>query len=111
MADEQYTLRTTFVGEELLLSKVPLLNRLGIRELLSLRASYGRLSDKNDPLRSPELYNFPVMSHRYGSEPYLEGTIGITNILGLLRVEYVHRFTYRDHSEALLGKIRVDVTL
>ncbi len=111
MADEQYTVRTTFVGEELLLSKVPLLNRLGIRELLSLRASYGRLSDKNDPLRSPELYNFPVMSHRYGSEPYLEGTIGITNILGLLRVEYVHRFTYRDHSEALLGKIRVDVTL
>lgn len=41
----------------------------------------------------------------------MEGTIGITNILGLLRVEYVHRFTYRDHPEALLGKVRVDVTL
>ena len=111
MADEQYTVRTTFVGEELLLSRVPLLDRLGIRELLSLRASYGRLSDKNDPTRSPELYRFPVASYQYVSAPFLEGTIGITNILGLLRVEYVHRFTYRDHSEALLGKIRVDVTL
>ena len=111
MADEQYTLRTTFVGDDLLLSKVALLDRLGLRELLSVRASYGRLSDKNDPERSQELYKFPLVSHRYGSAPYLEGTIGITNILGLLRVEYVHRFTYRDHPDALLGKIRVDVTL
>ncbi len=111
MADEQATLRTTFVGEELLLARVPLLDRLGLRELLSVRASYGRLSDKNDPLHAPELYRFPMQANRYRSEPYLEGTIGITNILGLLRVEYVHRFTYRDHPEALLGKIRVDVTL
>ncbi|MBK5194444.1 MAG: hypothetical protein JJE08_00200 [Proteiniphilum sp.] len=111
MADEQYTLRTTFVGDDLLLSKIPLLDRLGIKELLSLRASYGRLSDKNDPEQSSHLYTFPAASQRYGSTPYLEGTIGITNVLGLLRVEYVHRFTYRDLPDALLGKIRVDVTL
>lgn len=43
--------------------------------------------------------------------PYIEGAIGVTNILGLVRIEYVHRFTYRDHPEALLGKIRFDVTL
>lgn len=111
VADEQYTLRTTFVGDDLLLSKVPLLDRSGIKELFSLRASYGRLSDKNDPEQSSDLYTFPAASYRYGSAPYLEGTIGITNLLGLLRVEYVHRFTYRDHLDALLGKIRVDVTL
>jgi len=29
----------------------------------------------------------------------------------LLRIEYVHRFTYRDHPDALLGRVRVDVTL
>lgn len=111
MADEQVTLRTTFVGDDLFLSKIPLLNRFGIKELLSLRASYGRLSHKNDPEQSADLYRFPAVSYRYGSAPYLEGTIGFTNILGLLRVEYVHRFTYRDHPDALLGKIRVDVTL
>ena len=111
MADEQVTLRTTFVGDDLLLSKIALLERLGVKELLSLRASYGRLTDKNDPEQSSDLYRFPPVSYRYGSAPYLEGTIGITNILGLLRVEYVHRFTYRDHPDALLGNIRVDVTL
>ena len=41
----------------------------------------------------------------------MEGAVGFTRILGLLRVEYVHRFTYRDHPDALLGGIRVDVTL
>ena len=111
MADEQATIRTTFVGEDLLLSKIPQLNRLQVRELISLRASWGRLSKKNDPALSPNLYTFPVTSYRYGSVPYVEGTVGITRLLGLLRVEYVHRFTYRNHPDALLGKIRVDVTL
>lgn len=110
MADEQYTLRFTFVGDDLLLAKIPILNKLQLRELISVRGSYGRLSNKNQP-RNNELYIFPERSFEYGSEPYIEGAIGITNILGLLRVEYVHRFTYRDHPEALLGKIRVDVTL
>lgn len=110
VADEQVTLRATFVGDDLLLAKVPILNQLLMRELISLRASYGRLSDKNKP-GNTVLYNFPQVSNEYGSVPYIEGTIGITNILGLLRVEYVHRFTYRDHPEALLGKIRVDITI
>ena len=120
VADEQVTLRTTFVGDDLILAKIPFINKMQIRELLSLRASYGRLSDSNqrgfvnlNEVHSQfiDLYDFPENSHQYGSKPYIEGTIGITNILGLLRVEYVHRFTYRNHPEALLGKVRVDVTL
>lgn len=113
VADEQYTIRTTFVGDDFLLAKIALLDDLGAKELISLRASYGRLSSKNDPLLSPSslIYDFPPVSYRYGSAPYVEGTVGITNLLGLLRVEYVHRFTYRDHPGALLGRVRVDVTL
>ena len=40
----------------------------------------------------------------------MEGVVGITNILGVLRVEYVHRLTYRDHPEALKYGIRFDAT-
>ncbi|SFS46296.1 CarboxypepD_reg-like domain-containing protein [Porphyromonadaceae bacterium NLAE-zl-C104] len=112
VADEQYTLRMTFVGDDLLLAKMPVADMLQLRELASLRVAHGRLSDKNNPAVSPSgLYHFPSVSHRYDNVPYVEGTIGITNILGLLRVEYVHRFTYRDHPDALLGAFRVDVTL
>ncbi len=112
VADEQYTVRTTFVGDDFVLSRIPFLDDMEIREVISLRASYGRLSAKNDPLlSSAHIYDFPPASYRYGSAPYLEGTVGITNLLGLLRVEYVHRFTYRGHPGALLGRVRVDVTL
>jgi hypothetical protein len=120
VADEQVTLRATFVGDDLLLAKIPFINKLQFRELLSFRASYGRLSSGNqrgflnlDEMNSHsiDLYDFSEVSHQYGSKPYVEGTIGITNILGLLRVEYVHRFTYRNHPDALLGKVRIDVTL
>ncbi|WP_298646433.1 DUF5686 family protein [uncultured Proteiniphilum sp.] len=112
VADEQYTLRMTFVGNDFLLAKMALTDQLQLKELISLRASYGRLSDKNNPALSPEgLYRFPSVSYLYDAVPYVEGTIGITNILGLLRVEYVHRFTYRHHPDALLGAFRVDVTL
>lgn len=112
VADEQYTLRMTFVGDDFLLSKMAITDMLQIKELISLRAAYGRLSDKNDPLLHPkELYRFPAVSHQYDSLPYIEGTIGITNILGLLRVEYVHRFTYRNYPDAILSAVRVDITL
>ncbi|MDR0422851.1 MAG: DUF5686 and carboxypeptidase regulatory-like domain-containing protein [Proteiniphilum sp.] len=113
MSDEQYTLRMAFVGDDLLLSKLPVTNMLRMRELISLRASCGRLSDRNNPSLRPEgLYRFPSVSHPYdGFTPYAEGTVGITNIFGLLRVEYVHRLTYRHHPDALLGAVRVDITL
>lgn len=110
VADEQYTMRFTFVGDDLLLSKVPILDKFSMKELMTVRASYGKLNDRNRPT-SGALYDFPERSFEYGSMPYIEGAIGVTNILGLVRIEYVHRFTYRDHPEALLGKIRFDVTL
>ena len=43
VADEQVTLRATFVGDDLLLAKIPIINKLKFRELLSLRASYGKI--------------------------------------------------------------------
>ncbi|MDR0332202.1 MAG: DUF5686 family protein [Dysgonamonadaceae bacterium] len=107
MADEVYTARATFVGDDLLLAKVSILNKLKMRELLAMRTSYGRLSQKNEN----SMFIFPHNAHQYNNQPFVEGSIGITNILGLLRVEYVHRFTYRDLPEAVLGMVRIDVTL
>jgi hypothetical protein len=114
-ADEVYTARFTFVGDNLLFSRIPFMgDRLRIRELLSVRASYGRLSERNQQ----SMFAFPPHSREYGNTPFVEGSIGITNILGLLRVEYVHRFTHRDlrsntlsNFSGALGMVRVDVTL
>lgn len=110
-ADEQYALRATFVGDDLLFAKVPLLNMVQVRELLSFRASYGKLSDKNIPTIQNGLPIFPEVTHDYNGIPYIEGSIGITGLLGLLRVEYVHRFTHRDVHNAVKGAIRIDISI
>lgn len=111
-ADQQATLRGIFIGQNLLFAKSPILNALGLKELLSFRATYGKLSSKNDPLLNSNLFSLPIVSKRYEKGiPYIEGTIGITNILGLLRLEYVHRFTYRNYPDALKGAVRLDITI
>ena len=40
-------------------------------------------------------------------KPYVEGIVGIHNILKVLHVEYVHRFTYTDLPTAHRWGIRV----
>ena len=110
-ADQLFGVRATFVGEDFLFSKVPLIDKLGIKEVVTLRGISSHLSDKNYPTTDNGLLAFPETSMPMGDVSYLEGAIGITNILGLFRIEYVHRFTYRENPYAILGNIRFDVTL
>lgn len=112
VADQQATLRASFVGNNLWLNKVDFLKKLGVKELISFRASYGSLSEKNIPTKYNSLYAIPNQSHQYEyGIPYIEGAIGITNILGLFRLEYVHRFNYRNYPNALLGALRLDIII
>ncbi len=110
-ADEQYVLRATFVAEELFLSGTEVSEGLHAREFFSMKIAYGKLNEKNYPLDNRGIYPLPPMSCRYNEIPYVEGSLGITGIFGLLRVEYVHRFTHRDTPNALLGLLRVDIPL
>ena len=108
--DEQYSLRATYVADNLLFARVPILKALGFRELFILRAFHGRLSSKNIPSEENGLFVLPQQTITMNNAPYMEGVIGITNILGLLRVEYIHRLTYRSHPGVLKYGIRFDVT-
>ncbi len=109
--DEQYTLRTTFVGDELFLYKIPLLNKLSVKELVSFRIMKSMLSNKNIPTLYNQLPEFPSQTFIMGKAPYMEAAIGLTNILGLARIEYVHRINYRKNPGAILGRVRVNVTI
>lgn len=108
--DEQYSLRATYVADNLLFSHVPLLNKLGFRELFILRGTRGKLSNKNIPSSENGLFVLPQQTIKMSNTPYLEGVVGITNILGLLRVEYIHRLTYRNYPGVLKYGFRLDVT-
>lgn len=108
--DEQYSLRATYVADNLLFSHVPLFNKLGFRELFILRGTRGKLSNKNIPSSENGLFVLPQQTIKMSNTPYLEGVVGITNILGLLRVEYIHRLTYRNYPGVLKYGFRLDVT-
>ncbi len=80
-----------------ILNRIPLINRLGLREVVSFRAITGSLSDKNNPLKDGAgLYAFPEGTHLLGKTPYMEYTVGLENIFNILRVDYVRRISYTD---------------
>jgi len=72
---------------------IPLINRLNLRELLAFKMIVGDLSDRHRTvLDFPNPSAFPHYLHPF-QNPYIEGAIGINNILRVLTVQLNWRFT------------------
>ena len=89
-----------------ILNRIPLVGKLKLREVLSLKAVWGGISDECNPANGDErLFKFPTtpdgnaQTYTLEDEPYVEGSIGIANIFSILRIDYVRRFNYLDHPE------------
>ena len=105
----------------LIFNNVPGLRRLKWREVVSFRGVCGDLSAGNDPdvlnadgtLRNPQLYALPSNGtvYRLGSTPYMEAAFGIENILKILRIEYVRRLNYLDHTGISKNGVQVSARL
>lgn len=98
------------------LGKIPLIRRLQLREEFTFKATWGRLSDKNDgtwdgtftgsaggrtasQVCSPIL--FPIGMQPLGKVPYIEIGAGLSNILSILRVDFYWRLTHRYDAAAV----------
>lgn len=77
-----------------LFNMIPLVNRLKLREYLSLRMLWGHWTDG---------YGTSPASDK----PYLEAALGIHNILSFLHVEYVRRLTHTDMPSANTQGVRI----
>ncbi len=68
-----------------------------LREVVSFKGLYGSLSDKNNPSLNNDLFRFPTdaLCRPMDKVPYMEMSVGLDNILTILRVDYVWRLTYR----------------
>lgn len=80
-----------------LLNRIPLIQYLKLREILSFRGMYGGLDDRNNPVYSNGLYTFPAGTYTMGKNPYMEAGVGVENIFKVLRIDYVWRMTYLNH--------------
>ena len=96
--DRYVSLFATYHLKGWILNRIPLINRLRLREVVGFNILYGALSDKNDPSQGDRtgLYQLPSGTRAIGSVPYMEYSIGIENILKFLRVDFVRRLSYTD---------------
>ncbi|MCR5351954.1 MAG: carboxypeptidase-like regulatory domain-containing protein, partial [Bacteroidales bacterium] len=79
------------------LNRIPLLNKLKLREVVSFRAITGSLSEKNNPLFAAEgLYTLPEGSRMMTKIPYMEYSIGLENIFKFIRIDYIRRISYTE---------------
>jgi len=88
-----------------LFNKIPLLRKLKLREAITFKAIYGRLTDSNNPEKHPEYIQFlndeqdRRVTYTLQDEPYIEAGIGVGNIFKVLRFDLVRRFNYLDNPE------------
>ena len=88
----------TYQMRGLILGRIPGVKKLGLREVVGFRGLYGTLDKRCTPSGTyPELLMFPdeAVTTSMGHTPYMELSVGMENILKILRVDYVWRLTYR----------------
>jgi hypothetical protein len=86
----------------LFFNRVPLLKKLKLREVVSMKMLYGGVRDENNPTKDPSLIKYPVFesvptTFSLEKKPYIEGSVGVTNIFKLIRVDLVKRFNYLEN--------------
>ncbi|WP_276165591.1 DUF5686 family protein [Zobellia alginiliquefaciens] len=81
-----------------LFSRVPLLRKLNLREIIGLRGVWGDLSDENIALSAPATVNTPLQAP--SDKIYYEYSFGIGNIFKILRIDFNFRGNYLDAPDA-----------
>lgn len=107
LADEYVSLSMTYYLKGWLLNRIPGINWLRLREVVSFNGVYGRLSNKNNPVYSNNLFLFPDGSQPMGNDPYMEVSVGLENIFKILRVDYYRRLNYLNNSGIKKDGIRI----
>ena len=92
-SDKYVSLNYTQHFQGLLLNSIPLIRNLKWRLVGTANVLYGGLSDTN---RNNILEFNKVSLRSLSNDPYIEAGYGIENIFKFIRVDFIHRLTYRD---------------
>lgn len=113
MMDGYVSLYMTYFFKGWILNRIPGINKLGLRGVVSFSAIYGGLTKRNNPFVAGNegLYRLPdssvfsddgtyisgYTSSPIGKLPYMELTVGLENIFKFIRIDYVRRLNYNDY--------------
>ena len=126
MFDAYVALYATYFFKGWILNRIPGINRLKLRGVISFCGIYGGLSKKNNPYLpgNEGMYAFPNDVSRLtfdknnpdvvtagrsmspiGKLPYVEITAGLENIFKFIRIDYIRRLTYNDYELPAMQRI------
>ena len=99
VTDTYASWETIYYMNGLIFNRLPLIKKLGWREVIDFKGFYGSLRPGNKPdlMNSNGLYLFPLdpeYKNPLTNIPYMELSFGIENIFKILEVDYVRRLTY-----------------
>jgi hypothetical protein len=100
ISDKSLALNAEYHLYGFLFNKIPLFKKLKFREVVGVKLMYGSLRAENLPIHNPNVFKFPINQEgRYtttalGNSPYMETTVGVENILGIIRIDAIWRNTY-----------------
>lgn len=100
LTDRQLFVSASWDMNGKLLNRLPLLKKLKWREYFSVKAMWGDLTSKNNPLLHPDdpmLFRLPEGSRVIDKTPYWEVEAGVHNIFNIFGVTYVRRMSYRNY--------------
>ncbi|MDD4514593.1 DUF5686 and carboxypeptidase-like regulatory domain-containing protein [Massilibacteroides sp.] len=107
LTDQYVSLSATYYLKGWILNRIPGINWLRLREVVSFNGVYGSLSNKNNPMYSNNLFLFPDGSQPIGKTPYMEVSFGLENIFKILRIDYYRRLNYLNNPDIKKGGIRI----
>ena len=92
--DRYIALFSTYHLKGWIFNRIPLINKLKLREVTSFSMVYGTLSQQNNPnLLQEGLYVLPEGCSAIGKTPYMEMSLGVENIFRFIRIDWVHRLS------------------
>lgn len=103
VSDQYASVNITYHLNGWLFNRIPLLKKLKWREIVTFKALWGSVSDRNLPQNNPNLFRFPVNDdgiptmYALDDGPYMEASVGIENIFKVLRLDLVRRINYLNH--------------
>jgi hypothetical protein len=99
-SDKYVSLNYTQHFEGLLLNSIPVIKNFKWRLVGTANFLYGGISQVN---RNNIVNSAAIGLRGLNNSPYIEAGYGVENIFKFLRVDFIHRLTYRDNNNSFIG--------
>ena len=113
VSDQYVSLNVDHCFNGFIFNKIPLLKKLKLRELMTFKVLYGGLDKINNPDFQNDLFKFPtdkngiLQTYTLEKIPYIEASVGVSNVLKIFRVDLIKRFTNLNHPNVTDIGIRI----